>query len=265
VTGIADTAALLAPLQSFDSDAFRGDAEVPQELCNTILGFALVFNDCRDLLLLSTDLQEQGTDEIVLNRYFGEHGGGMTHVFRLLIGVVHELGEFIRENGKALHEPFFEKQVLPKLSTEHRAMWVRVRDLAQGGKSGVKMMDDLLDFLRNKTTYHYDGAELFRGYEARFPSGATAKNRQPVVSLGARVRNTRFYFADAVAYDLIEEGAESRGLMPLGPKLSNVFLELCTVLGRIVEVFLQARRPWRDFAEESAPPVSGTIGAQKSG
>ena len=73
---------------------------------------------------------------------------------------------------------------------------------------------------------------------------------QQLVSLGMDVRGTRYYFADAIALDLFEQGAEESGLAPLGPKMSKALTDLMVTLARIVEAFLQDRTPWRDFEEE---------------
>jgi hypothetical protein len=238
-------------LLTFDADAFRTDGDVSQELCNLMLAFALAFNDCRDVLMWHQELMDQAPAAPQrLNRWFGEHGGSITHTFRLLIGLAHEVGELVQRNAKTLHEPFFNEKVLSKLDKDQRARWERLRDLAFA-KPSEKSMDGLLEFLRNKMTYHYDAADLWPAYDRRFPSGPSDKLKQPLVSLSSDIRGHRFYFADAVAYDLVEEEGRQRGLAPLGPKMSTVLTDLMVSLERIVEAFLQARRPWRNFEEES--------------
>jgi hypothetical protein len=246
---VEERAKALGSLQTFDSDAFRGDGEVPQELCNVVLAFALVFNDCRDLLFWLDDLLAVAPTEVKISRFFGEHGGGMTHVFRLAAALVHELGELIHKHGKWLHHPFFETRVLAKLDKNQRAGWDRVLDLAHG-RAGERAMDQFLKLLRDRATYHYDAEDLTAPYNRRFPAGATEKLKQPYVSRGMRVRNVRFYFADALPFDLIEQEAASRGLMPLGPRMTEILTDVSTALASVVEAFIQARCPWHDFAEE---------------
>src|SRR5262249_32701179 len=138
---VAERAATLGPLRSFDSDAFRPDAIVSEDLCYLVLGFALLYNDCRDVLMWHEDLMRQ-TPERKLNRVCGEYGGSITHTFRLLIGIVHELGELIQKRGRALNDPFFQMKVLPKLDKEQRARWEQIHDLAFQ-KKAQKAMDEL--------------------------------------------------------------------------------------------------------------------------
>jgi hypothetical protein len=251
MNSIEERAKGLASLLAFDSDAFRGDDEVPQELCDVVLAFAIVFNDCRDILLWHVELTAGLTPPPQpLNRASGEQGGVITHTTRLLVAILHELGELVRKNGKVLHDPFFEQKVLPKLDKEQRIRWERLRDLAQG-KSPAKSMDDYLDFLRNKATYHYDAEDLRPGYERCFPHGSEKPREQPLVSIARDLRSTRFYFGDATAYNVLEHSAAERELVPLGPPLSAALADLMVTLAKIVEIFIQARKPWREFKEET--------------
>jgi hypothetical protein len=48
--GFREECAMLAQLESFDPEAFQGNAEVPQALCNFVLAIALIYNDCKDAL-----------------------------------------------------------------------------------------------------------------------------------------------------------------------------------------------------------------------
>ena len=49
----------LKPLDSFDKEAFIGDDEYSQELCNFILALALIWNDLKNLMVfLETSFRE---------------------------------------------------------------------------------------------------------------------------------------------------------------------------------------------------------------
>ena len=245
----AERAAALGSIHGFDSNALRAGDGVSQELCDLILAFALIFNDCRDILLWHEETQGEAPKAQALNRLSGEYGGTITHTFRLLAAVLHELGELVQKNSQVLNDPFFRDKVLPKLDKDARERWERLEALARG-KKAEKPLDDLLYYLRNKSVYHYDAPDLRPAYDRKFPPGSSERAEQPLVSVGNTVRGTRWYFADAVAYDLLESEAATRGLAPLGPKLSKALTDLVVTLARIVEAFLQARTPWTEFRED---------------
>jgi hypothetical protein len=247
-----DRASQLALIFTFDSDAFRADAKVPQELCDAMLALAVAFNDCRDLLLwMEGLLDEMPPRPPKWNRLYGEHGGTTTHTFRLLAALVHEVGEVIRKNSKAFNEPLFRREVLERLRPRSLAMWRRVTSLATG-KTLNKPMDLLLELLRNKSTYHYDPKELRKAYERRFPSGTADRKKKPLVSLGDNVYGTRFYFADAAALEIIEEEANARGLMPLAPKMTEALRDLSMTFALVLRAFIEGRTrdKWKAFAED---------------
>jgi hypothetical protein len=232
---------MLGALRGFDPGVFRETDDCSQGLCSFILALALAFNDCRDLLMCAEEILRVKPERPRRNRFCGEHGGLMTHVFRLLAAFVHELGELVRAHGRVTQESFFKLKVLPKLSKEHRAAWEAMCNLAHG-KRETRSLDDLLEFFRNKVGYHYDAAALQEGYDDRFPC-VPAVAQWPLVSLGARTFNERLYFADAAALRMIETNATERELMPLGPKMTDALTDAAIALAKIVEAFIQARKP----------------------
>ncbi len=248
---IRERAKALASLRSFDSDVFRGSEHVPQELCNLILAFAVVFNDCRDLALWSDDLLRARPKAKRLNRYQGEHGGQTFHVIRLACGTIHELGEFIQKHSGVLNHPLF-LEVLDRLPEREKEMWNAVRDLAFGKKS-AKTADDLLKDLRNTTAFHYDARELAAAYDRRFPRGSNDREQQPLLSLGPRVHTARFYFGDAAAATLLVQQIERRGVSEFGARFSEILANVSVVLALIVEGFIEARSALRDFVEDATP------------
>jgi hypothetical protein len=247
---IAERAKSLGPLLAVNSVALRGDREVPQELCNAILALALAFNDFRDLLIWSDDILKEAPDTARrLNRFFGEHGGVMTHLFRLLLASLYQLGEVIRANGKHFHNRFFQERVLGQLDKSVQGKWMELSDLAHG-KAPQRPIGDLMEFVRHTAVYHYDSAELWNGFDRRFPTGSTVPAEQAVVSSGETALGERFYFADAAAYDLISEQSGVQGLPALGPKVTDLLTTVTVTLANVVEGFLEARGPLQPFAEE---------------
>jgi hypothetical protein len=248
---ILERARALAPLRSFNSDVFRESEQAPQELCNLILAFAVVFNDCRDLALWSDDLLRARPEESRFNRYQGEHGGQTFHVIRLACGTIHELGELIRKHGGVLNQSLF-LGVLNRLPEREKGMWNAVRDLAFGKKS-AKSADDLLEDLRNTTAFHYDAPELAVAYDERFPKGSTDRGQQPLLSLGSRVDTARFYFGDAAVTALVSQQIERHEVSEFGKRFSEILKNVSVALALIVEGFIEAKSALRDFAEDPAP------------
>ena len=56
--GYSEQVSKLVPLEAFDGLAFLPGAKAPQEVCNLVLGFALAYNDIRDLILGHVLLRE---------------------------------------------------------------------------------------------------------------------------------------------------------------------------------------------------------------
>ena len=64
------TALKLAPLETFDPEAFIGDDVAPQSLCNLILTLALIYNDCKDIIAAHITLQEARPSEPPAKTWF---------------------------------------------------------------------------------------------------------------------------------------------------------------------------------------------------
>lgn len=249
---IRERADELGQIYAFDSDAFRGDKEATQELCDAMLALAVASNDCRDLLLWMDGLMEEKPSlPARLNRLYGEHAGTTLHTFRLLAGLLHEVGEVVRKNSRAFNESFFRKKVLGKLGPQGLEMWSRVTALATG-KKVQKQLDQLLDLLRNKAAYHYDGDELRKAYGRRFPTGSRDREKTPLAARGSTVFANRFFFADAAAQEVIEGEATGRGLMPLAAKMSVALRDFSMTLAVVIDAFIEARTKgkWKQFVED---------------
>ena len=70
----------LAPLQTFDPNAFVGNDEVPQNICNFVLAMALVYNDCKNGMfsnLLLADFKPAGKSKA--SRSWGAYSGIKFH------------------------------------------------------------------------------------------------------------------------------------------------------------------------------------------
>jgi hypothetical protein len=261
---VEERAAELGRLVVIDSDAFRPDGDgASKKLCNVMLALAVVYNDLRDLELWHEEtLRCRAGSHENYNRLCGEWGGMLMHSWRLLIGLLHELGVLLRKNSKVLDEPFFVESVLSRLPPDSRHMWERVRELAESQrpqrKETVKRLDRILHAVRNKTAFHYDVKALAKAYAERFPSGARELRRTPFVSLGDTVFARRFFFADAVVQTSLETYAAKAGF-PFAPSVSGALKDLAMSLALILQSFIEARRldPWKPFEEHAWQEEAG--------
>jgi hypothetical protein len=197
IRGFREECELLAPLESFDPAAFRGDDRVPQDVCNFVLTLALAYNDCKDAIYAHIVLAESKPAEPPRRtKLWGALGGAQFHAFRAVASVIHEVCERIRTDDGVLRDEFF-RSVVRNLPAPSREAWEALVDVALQAtpKDGLGKQ---LHRLRNKLTFHYDPEALFIGYAEHF-LGERKRDDRAFVSRGENMRATRFFFADAAA------------------------------------------------------------------
>jgi hypothetical protein len=196
----------LSPYLEFDPNAFVGNKDVPQHLCNFILALSLAYNDYKfynvsyDMLLKSgpANLKERTS-------VCGEYAGVKFHLIRLHIAFAHELLKLVEANKDILQHPFF-KETLRMLSKKARESWNIILEAALPEKVPEKT-SNLLARIRNKMVFHYDAKELFAGYKKGFfENDKTIQNA--CISLGNTLENARFYFADLAVQGYLEKGLD---------------------------------------------------------
>src|SRR5262245_27540099 len=163
MTNFTKESELLAPLQTFDRDAFVGDERVPQDICNFVLALALIYNDCKDGIfsnMILTDSKPKGQFE--LSRGWGAYNGLKLHYIRLHVALIHELLQLIEDNQQILKHPFFNS-VIQKLSKQERESWDALASAALQ-KQPRSSLSKFLLIIRNKVSFHYDPKELYRGF-----------------------------------------------------------------------------------------------------
>jgi hypothetical protein len=193
----SDECSELAPLETFDPASFVGDADVPQELCNFVLSLALIYNDCKDVIYSRILLGESRPPHPSRrDRPWGAWMGVDFHIFRLLVGLLHELFDLTRDNPVVIQHPFLES-VVRQLPRPAREDWNAVIAVACGARPTDSLGKSLL-LIRNKVSSHYDPKAIAAGYKHHFIE-AERQDDQAFVSRGNRMKETRFYFADAAA------------------------------------------------------------------
>lgn len=227
----------LATLETFDPNAFLADEKVPQELCNLVLAFSLVFNDLRDLYfasLLVDDCKPSGAPEY--NRKWGHYAGLNSQVIRLIMGTVHELLNLIDEQQESLNHPFF-RDVEMSLPASQRSDWREVVKIARG-ESSYKL-GKLLLRIRNNASFHYDPTAIHRGFKNHFITSKDGVKRA-YLSRGGSIQGSRCYFSDAAVEGLINNIA---GSAPdaYATEFKKMLEMVCYPLVLIVTSFIQKR------------------------
>jgi hypothetical protein len=234
---------LLAPLETFDPATFRGDADVPQDLCNFILALALIYNDCKDAIYAHAELataKPEGPPK--KTRAWGAFGGAQFHAFRAVAGLLHELFELIRDNRELLSHSFFAS-VLQQLPSASREAWAALVTVASEAVPTDPLGKRLL-LLRNKVFFHYDQKAIFSGYAQHF-LGSTKRDERAYVSRGDSMRTTRFYFADAAATGYLNVLMGAEQAEALKAELAEIIGQVNHGLMMIVRTFIQRRGSFR--------------------
>jgi hypothetical protein len=236
----------LADLESFDSAAFNGDAKVSQDVCNFVLTLALIFNDLKDLIVAQVTLQShKPSGSFKVSRHWGEYNGIDIHLWKLMVGLFHEIVQLIRDSEDVIADLFFQS-VLKSLRMKERDIWTSLVDAAGAGTSPEENRFALL--IRNKVVFHYEPKEIYRGYKTFFTSGAPGAQRA-FVSRGNDMEHTRLYFADAAVTGYLTARGEGK-LEELMTNVIRSLTDLNFMLTDIVDIFIQKRFAYRKESEE---------------
>ena len=126
MTNFTQETELLAPLQTFSQEAFVGDNNVPQDICNFVLALALIYNDCKDGIFSNLILGEsKPSGESQLSRPSGAYSGFMVHYLRLHFSLIQELLNLIAKSQQTIKHPFFNS-VIQQLSKQDRDSWAHL-------------------------------------------------------------------------------------------------------------------------------------------
>ena len=238
-----ETVARLGTLETFDAKAFVGDTTCPQQLCDLIVSLSLVYNDVRDLMVaymcLEPVMPAQGSKP---SPAVGNISGISIHLLRLFAGVIHETLNLIKDNCVVLDVPIF-REVIRKIHPEARDAWLSLVAAAQN-KPTADPLTKMLLFARNKVSFHYDRKEIARGYAIAFLENQT---REPYVSRGDSMAETRFYFADAAAHEYLQIAGDAAAAKVFLGARSKVFHQVNHALREVVVAFITTRKfGWRE-------------------
>ncbi len=230
------------PLETFDPAAFIADENIPQEVCNFVLALALAYNDIKDVTEAYHRLKEHDPPGQFRKQVdFGMQAGRKVHLFRYQVGLVNELCELIRKNGKIIGHPllqFLIRQMPPK----SRAAWQSLVDTATG-KLQTGPLAQAVIRIRQKVIFHYDSEEIFNGYKRHFFDGTRIKD-QAYISRGNTMVESRFYFADAAAEGYLEIRSDQGRATELAESVIGAMRNANFAIMRLVNGFIQKRFPY---------------------
>ncbi len=230
---------LLAPLQTFSQEAFVGDDNVSQDICNFVLALALIYNDCKDGIFSNLILTEsKPSGEFKLSPPWGAYNGIKTHYLRLCIALIQELLNLIADNQRTIKHPFFNS-VVKQLSKQDRDSWDALAN-ASLQKQTSSPLNKFLLMIRNKVSSHYDPKELYRGYRYHFfRSGASSE--PAFISRGTSMQRSRFYFADAAADGYLQSQAVKEDPNELMSRVADLTSNINRAIMQVVNHFIQKR------------------------
>lgn len=239
MTNFTQETELLAPLQTFSQEAFVGDDNVPQDICNFVLALALIYNDCKDGIFSNLILAEsKPSGKFKLSPPWGAYNGIKVHYLRLNIALIQELLNLIEENQRTIKYPFF-KSVVQQLSNKDRASWNELVNAALQKRTSNPLNKFLL-MIRNKVSSHYDPKELYKGYRYHFfRSGASSE--PAFISRGTSMQRSRFYFADAAADGYLQSQAVKEDPNELMSRVADLTSNINRAIMQVVNHFIQKR------------------------
>jgi hypothetical protein len=238
----------IAQLETFDPSAFKADDKVSQDLCNFILSLAMIFNDCKDLIYAYLVIENfRPTGKFVRNRLWGTLSGVQFHIFRNIIGLLHELFNVIRGNESLLQQDFF-KEVINRIDKPAKNAWDIVAAVALGQRPTDAFGKSLL-LVRNKISFHYDDKAIFLGYKYHFLQSDQIDERA-FISRGNSMKESRFYFADAAALGYFRSIVGGKNLDELSMNIANLLGTVSLSLFAIVNAYIQKRGYAYRFEEE---------------
>ena len=239
MTNFTQETELLAPLQTFSQEAFVGDNNVPQDICNFVLALALIYNDCKDGIFSNLILGEsKPSGESQLSRPWGAYSGFMVHYLRLHFALIQELLNLIAKSQQTIKHPFFNL-VIQQLSKQDRDSWDALAD-AVLQKQTSSPLNKFLLMIRNKVSSHYDAKELYRGYQYHFFRNDSS-SESPFISRGTNMQSTRFYFADAAADGYLQSQAVKENPNELMNRVADLTRDLNRAIMQVVNHFIQKR------------------------
>jgi|GEM_PF-2125956 len=242
----------LRDLESFRKEAFVGDRECPQAVCNLVLALALLHNDMNDIYLgLELLADAPPTPPLRRSKEWALHNALGLHLVRQRAGCVHEMIALVRDNLSVLTEPYFVS-TYRTLSSKQRDSWDVIVTVARDKPKDTPLGKALL-LMRNKIAFHYDAARIGQGYLKLLEE---YPNEPALLCRGTNAHETRFCFADAAAETalFIQEDFEVAKGLAFGN--NKIFDDLNLAIYHLVTKFILRRGgSFRAYSDDGTIPL----------
>ncbi|MFH2203115.1 MAG: hypothetical protein ABIJ96_08385 [Elusimicrobiota bacterium] len=239
IDGLCD----LAPLETFDPEAFKSEDPDEQDACTFVLALAIAFNDLSDRLWAYAMLKTC-RDHVPVGptSRSGDIGGKHFHVVKLLYSCFSEIAELIAKHPKVQDHSVF-KEAVRLMKKDNREHWNALVDFSNSKASGPKspLMQALLR-VRNKVSNHYSDLKYInRGYRRFFEDASVPGRDDAFISRGKAMQDTRFFFADAAVQGCFETLTELGTKEEIADKLSDLTRVVNMAIYNLIERFVEAR------------------------
>jgi hypothetical protein len=189
----------LAPLKALPPKILNGSDPVDR----LVLVLALAFNDLKAVMWMKYQTDKCLSTPWTVSATNGQAFGFGIFVSRYLLGLMHELllvVEKAHRKGHLKDKRFTDALAL--VPATYRRDWEALVSIATANVGNDPVRRYLL-LARNQTAFHFDSAQLGKGYDDHFngklPDAPPESYAHAYVSLGATMEETRYYFADAAA------------------------------------------------------------------
>ncbi len=245
---IKESLSKLSPLETFNKEAFIGDHEYGQDLCNFVLALSLIWNDTKNIMLFyeylkdlkPKDIEFSDPNAMPIMPIWGEISGIKFYLEKSLIALIHELFSLIRNSKDVLESNSF-KTIYKQLRRNCRESWDTIISFASGGADSKTPLGKALLMVRHKITNHYDKNEIFKGYKKKF----LLESSIPYISRGNRMLEERFYFADAAAQEYYRSQLEKVTSEEFHKNINLIKNSINLALQNLIETFIQGRSAWK--------------------
>jgi hypothetical protein len=186
----------LAPLRSFSKEVFRPDSPTDA----FVLVLSVAFNDLKGMMWMIEQLNRCRPVQFALEPYTGQWQGMHVQAKRYIAGIINELlVAIVAANDAGILQDAALTTAIRKSGTESSTAWDDLVAVATNQHLTTDVRRSLR-VARNRAAFHYDRARLWDSYKKYFVTGPqTQYTAAAFVSLGPKMEQTRFFYADAAA------------------------------------------------------------------
>lgn len=222
-----------------------GSKNENDELGAFFVTLGLIYNDLKDLLFFGTLIEQEyrkPNENELPNPHFGEYAGVQNHLNRLLVVNVHGFLEFLKKNNSVISKPSF-LYLLKNLNSEDKKSWARLVQIIEGKKDSSEDFFSCIVQIRSNMASHYDlyGKVFPKYFKKVFHQNLENRKeyKYAFYSLGESMKNTRFYFSDAVAQNHMDELFRKFD----SGMFKKTIEDMNIVLSKLIRAHIESRNP----------------------